>query len=198
MSHSYQLRTARGGIVALSLAFTFASLGAVSCEHAAAVRGFEKGITPDGYRNGPRYVTQGLEPNVALVPTETVITTPAPPAPLVVAGDETCGDMPVKDLYVAKDEDLQEAQDLLDRMLTVEQRVVQLTGQDKPNYSDSSRAMIPSSASAAISGATVRTASTSRPASTGAPAACARRPCRTTRRRFPPASHRAPPSMSRS
>ncbi len=57
----------------------------------------------------------------------------------MVEGTESCGDDPVRDLYITDQSVGEEAQSLLDHMLTAEQRIIQITGQDKPNYSDNTR-----------------------------------------------------------
>ena len=89
-------------------------------------------------RTTPRYIEEGADPKLALVPTAEVITDAAPTDP-VVPGTMSCPDVPVRDEYITDAQVAEEARELLNKMTTIEQRIVQLTGQAKPNYSDNNR-----------------------------------------------------------
>lgn len=109
---------------------------ASACQHSAEVQ--ELADQAEKFREGtgaaapvalsPRYVTEGLDPTTALQSTEVEVTTPAPEAAVVEEGNRTaCGDTPVRDLYVPDPAVESEAQSLLGQM-TVDQKVVQITG----------------------------------------------------------------------
>ena len=105
-----------------------------ACQHSDEVLNakFGAGIT------APKYLV-GLDPSVALKPTEVVLTTPAPATPMAdESARAACGDTPVGDLYKTDPAVYQQAQTLLAQM-TPEQKVVQLTGLAAPSYTDSNR-----------------------------------------------------------
>ena len=143
MSHSRRsLIVSRIGFVSSVGLLGAAGLGVSGC-HDEAIQNIVSGVQPgqDDYgimRTTGRYIEEGLDPKVALVPTFTTITEAAPDSP-VVAGTMSCQDIQVRDEYVTDAAVAQEARDLLNKMTTIEQRLLQLTGQDKPNYSDNNR-----------------------------------------------------------
>src|SRR6185295_2872624 len=95
---------------------------------------FGAGIT------APRYLT-GMSPTEALPlkPVETVLGPATGAAPMVdEANRTTCPDTPVGDLYATDPKIYNKAQRLLFQM-TIEKKVVQLTGLPAPNYNDSNR-----------------------------------------------------------
>jgi len=140
MSHSYRrLQATRTGAAVGFLGLAAASLAPSACHH-GEVEELRLGTQgQEGvYRSVPRYHLEGKLPSEALVPVVSDVTEPAPPT-RVVPGTLSCADDPVSDLYIANPAHGAESQDLLDRMLTSEQRIIQITGQDKPDYSDNSR-----------------------------------------------------------
>src|SRR5688572_24570535 len=143
MSTSLRHKTvARFGIASGFVLLGAVGLSAIACEHSAAHKVLLEPYVPGLERTTPRYITEGVEPNVALVPTVTDVPTVSDPAPSggnpVVLGLESCGNDPVKDIYVTSAEDAAKAQALLNQM-NADQRLIQITGQDKPNYNDNNR-----------------------------------------------------------
>src|SRR6478735_5250552 len=143
MSTSLRHRTvARFGIVSGFVLLGAVGLSSSACEHGAAQKVLLEDAKPGLERQAPRYVVQGLEPQLALVPTVTDVPAVSEPPVTgdgpVVLGTMSCGHDPVKDTYVTKPEHAAQAQALLNRM-NADQRLIQITGQDKPNYSDTNR-----------------------------------------------------------
>lgn len=141
-SSHHHLGWTRLGILAGLFTLIAASVSTIACGHSDAHQAI-KGAVEDPDKPGllrvtPRYVTEGKLPTEALVPTVTDITGD-PPAERVVPGTESCDNDPVRDLYITDPDVGRQASELLNRMRTVEQRVIQLTGKDRPNYSDSTR-----------------------------------------------------------
>src|SRR5688572_15364451 len=141
MSHSYRrLQSSRFGIIAGLLGLVCASFGPTACHH-DAVDGLAQGLDPQTegvLRSVPRYNPVGKVPSEALVPTSVIITETAPADP-IVPGIMSCPHDPIADLYTTNPTVAAEAKALLDRMLTTEERIIQLTGQEKPSYSDNAR-----------------------------------------------------------
>lgn len=118
------------------MALVLAGIGSTACEHSDLVLNAKFGA---GY-TAPRYLT-GMSPSEALPlkPVETVLGPGTGAAPMV---DETnrmsCGSNPVGDLYVTDQKQYKQAQRLMYRM-TIDQKVLLLTGLGPPNYQDFTR-----------------------------------------------------------
>jgi len=147
MSISHRHAVARLGLTSGLALVVALGAGVTACEHDAAVQRVAdeaRGIvSSDGsgapsLRSTPRYVEVGEDPKVALRHSEVVITDAASD-PIVVAGTMSCGNTPVRDEYVTNPDDAVKARELLNKMTTSEQRLLQITGQDKPSYSDRDR-----------------------------------------------------------
>lgn len=88
--------------------------------------------------SGPRYETEGMDPTTALATSETVVTDPAPPEPVVVEDERmSCGDVQIRDVYVP-DPAVEAEADALISQMSIQQKVVQLTGLEDPGQRDSS------------------------------------------------------------
>ncbi|OQX67133.1 MAG: hypothetical protein B6A08_16955 [Sorangiineae bacterium NIC37A_2] len=146
MSHRSRSNQNRIPLVAL-VAFGLTGATLVACEHSddlKAVReagkaGGQVGGDGDGGKlTAPRYFTEGEDPTVALATTEEVVD--SGPSDFVVGPAErtSCGDEPVRDLYTTDPAITAEAEGLVQQM-TLEQKVIQLTGVDIPNYDDPNR-----------------------------------------------------------
>lgn len=142
------LIVSRFGFVSSVALLATAGLSASAC-HGEALDAIKQGaVAGDGgpseddfgvMRTTPRYVVEGLDPKVALVPTAVVGAGTPTTTPVIVPGTMSCQDTPVRDEYVTEQAVADEASELLRKMTTIEQRLLQLTGQDKPNYSDNNR-----------------------------------------------------------
>lgn len=144
-SHSRQF-VARFGFASVGVLLVAAGVGVSACGHSDKVNEYLAGINTqpgqDTYgilRTTPRYVEQGADPKVALVPTSMTIIDPPPPAPEVIPGTVSCMDVAVRDEYITNPTHAAQARDVLNQMTATDQRLLQLTGQAKPNYSDNNR-----------------------------------------------------------
>src|SRR4051812_24265329 len=132
--NSSRRRPRAGRFAAAAVLIISAGASVVACERSDTVLNakFGAGVT------APRYLT-GLNPGEALKPTEAPLPAGTGAAPGAdESGRATCGDTPVGDLYAVDPKDFQEAQRLLFQM-TIDQKVVQLTGLPAPDYNDSNR-----------------------------------------------------------
>src|SRR5690606_32092213 len=132
MSHRSRSNQNRIPLVAL-VAFGLTGATLVACEHsdelkaikAAGRAGGSVGGDGDGDGlNGPRYFTEGRDPTEALAIVEEPVTTG--PGEFVVGPAErtSCGDEPVRDLYITDPAVAAEAETLVQKM-SIEQKVIQ-------------------------------------------------------------------------
>src|SRR6185436_13007105 len=133
---SRRAKLARFSALAGMIALVLVGVGGVACEHSDAVLNakFGAGVT------APRYLT-GMSPTEALPlrPNETTLGPGTGAEPVVDETDRmSCGDTPVGDLYVTDPAIYGKAQRLLFQM-TMDQKVMQLTGLATPSYEDSNR-----------------------------------------------------------
>lgn len=144
-SHSNQTRIPLVALVALGVTGT----ALVACEHSDELKAIKAagqagGKVDDGGGDGggkltaPRYFTDGKDPTEALATSEAPVATG--PSNFVVGPAErtSCGDDPVRDLYIT-DPNLAAEADQLIAQMSPEQKVIQLTGVDLPSYDNSDR-----------------------------------------------------------
>jgi beta-glucosidase len=128
-------RRARFGVAAGLIGFGVA--GAVGCEHSDIVLNAPAGAGV----TAPRYLL-GLNPTQALpfkaVETSLGTTPPATPPFTDSNNRRSCGDQPIGDLYITDPDVVKEAESLLFQM-TIDDKVIQLTGLGPPSYSDQTR-----------------------------------------------------------
>jgi beta-glucosidase len=130
------LTVVRFGAVVGVVALVLAGAGSVACEHSDAVLNAKFGA---GF-SAPRYLT-GMSPTEALPmrPAEMPLGPDTGAAPFAdEANRMSCGDTPVGDLYATDPNVFRQAEKLLFQM-TIDQKVIQLTGLGPPNYDDQTR-----------------------------------------------------------
>ena len=126
----------RFSTVAGVIALVLTGVGSVGCEHSDLVLNAKFGA---GF-SAPRYLT-GMSPTEALPmrPAEMPLGPDTAEPPFVdEANRMSCGDMPVGDVYTTDPNVFRQAEKLLFQM-TIDQKVIQLTGLGPPSYEDDTR-----------------------------------------------------------
>ena len=131
----------------LSLGFVLVGSALAACQHAEAVQRLAdeaeaaraRGTGGGAGAGGGIDRTMGMSPTEALQATATPLTGNDFVEPVVDEENRmSCTDTPVRDLYISDPADVQEARGLVSQM-SIDQKVIQLTGIEAPDYNDSNR-----------------------------------------------------------